>query len=181
MKTSPIDEANRWQNLFTFTQVMSLYTEGYSTLSCTQQRPCFETYRRLCALTLLVFDGFIHYSQLQHSDTVYHYILLLLMSILLLPVGYLCWELVLRLPRAPEGSSAMWQQQDIQGGMLCCKVQSLVDAWQLACSTVMLLRLDTTTTTAHILLLYPPTAQMQKQRKSQEPCYCFCYENVFIN
>ncbi len=83
----------------------------------------------------------------------------------------------LRLPRAHEGSSAMWQQHDILGGMLGCKVQSLVDAWQLACSAVMLLRLDTPTT-ANILLFYPPTPQMQKQRKIQEPRHCFFHENV---
>lgn len=63
--------------------------------------------------------------------------------------------------QAPEGSSAMWQPQDILGGMWGCKVESLVDAWQLAGSTVTLLRLDTTTT-ANILLSYPPTPQMQK-------------------
>lgn len=42
--------------------------------------------------------------------------------------------------RPPKGSSAIWQQQDIPGGILGFKVQSLVDAWQLAYNTVMLLR-----------------------------------------
>lgn len=41
-KVSPIDEANRWSNLFAFTSVNDdLYAEGYSTVFCTPLRLCF--------------------------------------------------------------------------------------------------------------------------------------------
>ncbi len=66
------------------------------------------------------------------------------------------------------------------GGMLGCKVQSLVDAWQLACSTVTLPRLDNTTT-RNILFLNTPTLQMQKKDEKARTLLLLFLRKCFLS
>lgn len=160
-----------WKLFYSFLHLAETFSIGHCL--------CFK--QKMCSMMASLF------AQLYYIDNVFLGSFLHI-STSYLRVSYLSWELVMWCPTCLfhsglEGAWAKWQQQDIQGGMLGCKVHRLVDAWQLAWNTVML----DTTTTAIMFLLYPPTTQMKNRGKvinksfsSQKMFYQLIHMRIFL-